>query len=209
MKKVITFALLIILCFGAINVNAVQMYALDGRNEWVPDYNIDAWRAVGWYTSDDIYTQIVQPSYNTCKSVNDYLGMMDLAQKYLPFVYGTSHEASLYAVRTEAMDLWRNILQKPIGIGRAVLTNGNHVKMSFANLSYKPIKYFEFKYKCYDQSGKEIESKYRGARYDQEITAPGQIRNLQGNIGASNVYIMGDVRVTKVIYTDGSIWEGE
>lgn len=208
MKKFITITLLLVLSLCALSADATTMYAGDGRSIDVPESQINEWRNVGWYTSDDIYTKIIQPNYHICKNAYDYAGMIELVNAYLPLTYGTIHESSMYAIRTEAMDLWRIGSGKPIGIAKATIKNGNTIGATFFNVCYLPIIEFEFCYTCYDAQGNQMQSEYSGLRHNATPLLPGVAYYIDGYLGAQNVSYLDNLRITRVVFADGTEWIG-
>jgi len=50
MKRKIALLLAVLFIFMGVNVSAVKMYALDGREANVHPDDVKAWQKVGWYT---------------------------------------------------------------------------------------------------------------------------------------------------------------
>ncbi len=209
MKKLICVTLMLILSFSAISTNAALMYALDGRSVDVAETQIDDWRKVGWYTPDDIYTGIIQPAYHIYKNAYDYMGMIEMVGAYLPFTYATPHESSMYAIRTEAMDLWRVGSGRPVGIANPTIHNGNTIVADFVNISYLPIKDLVFCYTCHDAQGNKMYSEYAGLQHLDANIQPGETLEISGYVGAQGVSILENLRVTSVVFADGSEWIGD
>ncbi len=192
--------------------SGVKMYALDGRTKYVKPDKVAANEAVGWYTEEGLAYYNVQKSYNEFKAVGDYNSLIDLVRDNMELLEDTKYEQNLYAIRTEAITLWRQAAGTPLGvISYNVKKNDDGVPIggiAFRNISDKNIVGFKIKMNCYDKNGKIVDPYYTGfVAEDIEFDVAAAEFFYWDFDKAMNVYSINDIRVTEVIFSDGSKWK--
>ncbi|MBR3933500.1 MAG: hypothetical protein IKJ68_06300 [Clostridia bacterium] len=198
MKKLLSIILALVLCFGALSASAATVWDAKGNAYWVNDWEVDSYRYAGYFSSDDIYYNMIQPQYNQYKSSKDYCNLLNLVTNMLPFTYGSAHEQSMYVIRTEAMYLWYLSCGRPVGISDVSVSNGNTVTYNIGNLAYKDISYIEIKFN------------YGGREYiitDDVYLTPGSTSPRTCTFySGNNFYSANNIRVTYIKFANGTSW---
>ena len=194
----------------------VTMYAYENggfaRTITVSPYDVEAYKAVGWYTKEAVEYKKIQNSYNAYKTVGDYNSIIKLVDNNLSKLAGTEYEDDLYAIRTEAMDLWRNATGAPLGVINYKLSENSigtpEVSIEFRNISYKKIVAFKLKFTCYDIFG-DVEDSY----YDYYYIDSANLDVAKSNTyiwtlyGAESVHRIENIHLTEVVFEDGTKWK--
>ena len=189
----------------------VTVYADDGRSMDISPFLVDAYAQVGWY---DLYTagyRTIQRGYLTYKEVGDYQSIIDMVNEFLPFYEGTQYAASLYAIRTDAMDCWRNACGAPLGIVEYALGENSigtpEVDITFTNVSYKEIVAFKLRFNCYNIFG-QLEDTYHDYYYvDDAEQLPGETWTYSWTLyGADSVDKLSGMYITEAVFADGPKW---
>ncbi len=189
----------------------VTMYADDGRTFKISPFQVDDYQKVGWYTWDAFLFKGVQNLYNEYKAEKDYNAILGLVEYILPDFIGTKYEQDLYAIRTEAMDLWRKSSNSPLPYVEYALSENSigtpEAKIWFTNVSYKPIIAFKVKFTCYNVFG-ELENTYYNHYFaDDLLINPAETYWVSWTLnGADSVNTITNIRVTEVVFSDGTKW---
>lgn len=188
----------------------VTMYALDGRTIDISPYAVESYENVGWYTETNRLYIDFQEKYNKNKQSGKHYENMKLVKEYLPTFTGTEHESSLYAVRTEAMDLWRADTGAPIacaGYAFAERKEGTYVSILLANISYKNVISLKVEFDVVDAKGNPTGKKKdfyyaTGANINPGETSVfvWKIDNLVNPVSISNF------KVTEIVFEDATRW---
>lgn len=190
----------------------VTMYAADGRNIKVPHYQVDAYKAVGWYDAlGYAYHFAIVPEFNNYYSVKDYDNAMYLIDLFMEYYTNTEYEQSLISMKNKAMDAWRKQTNGPLAYtGYSVSENSigtPEVTLNFTNVSYKKVVAFKVKFDCYNIFGS-----YESSYYDYYYTDSADLNSAESAsytwtlYGADSVNTVKNIRVTEVVYSDGTKW---
>ena len=189
----------------------VKMYAADGRTLYVEKSNVDAYTAVGWYTAEKyLYTFGIKEVYNEYLSEKDYYGIITLVEEWLPYYIGTEYESSFYTMRTQAIDKWRAKENCPMAFMEYTIGSNYGTPtaaLSFINVSYKKIVAFKVKFDCYNIFGE-----YEDTYYDIYYCDSAKMETLDSWTytweldGTESVHTLKNIRVTEVVYADGTKW---
>ena len=198
----------------------VTMYAYENggftRSIKVKPYEEEAYRQVGWYTKEEVskkqaFDGVVSKieNYKASKQYNDIFVLIDSS---LPDYMGTRYEQPLYDYRTEAMDLWRNSSGAPLGVLDYSVSENSigtpKVSINFRNISHKKILAFKVKFTCYDIFGDLEESYYNSFYIDSANLDVAKSRSYTWTLyGADSVHTVKNIRVTEVVFEDGTKWK--
>lgn len=193
----------------------VTLYSLDGRTIQVAPFDVSAYESVGWYTyTDYIFNAQVKPAYENNKANKSHFANLKLVSDYLPMFYGTEHEASLYAIRTETMDLWRAEAGAPIAYNGCRFRKDENgrtlVDVALTNVDYKKILSFKVEFDICDASGKEIGENYAYYYVTTANIEPAETLMFTWvNATAENPARLSGFRVTELVYEDRTKWYAE
>ncbi len=198
---------------------AVTMMARDengtfSRSIKISPYDVAAYEAVGWYTIEGTLFELIKGDYYEFKAAWDYNSMIEKTDLGINYLAGTKYEQMLYTMRTEAMDLWRNSCGAPLGVIEYEISENSigtpEVTIAFRNVSYKKIIAYEMTFTCYNVFGK-VEKSYYDYFYDDEADmAPAQVGGGTWTLyGADSVYTVENIRITEVVFEDGTKWYGK
>ncbi|MBR3994157.1 MAG: FxLYD domain-containing protein [Clostridia bacterium] len=190
--------------------SGVIMYSLDGRSLEVSPFLVQVYEKVGWYTKENIAYIYVQEQYEKNKLSEDYHSNIRLASEWIPFFEGTVHEASVNAIKSEAMDMWRIKVNTPIAYSGCSFEDRNgamHIKVSLTNVSYKKVHSFKIKFEILDADGNvtgEAYDYYYSTKAELEVaeTATYMWKNASvvSPAGVSNF------KVVEIAFSDGTKW---
>ncbi len=189
----------------------VTVYADDGRTMDISPFLLDAYAKVGWY---DLFTagyRAIWQQYLDCKAVGDYQTIIDIVNEFLPIYEGTQYTASLYAIRTDAMDCWRNACGAPLGVAGYTLDENSigtpQAKITFTNVSYKEIVAFKLRFQCYNIFGQPEDTYYETYYVDDANQLPGEVWTYTWTLyGADSVNEISGMYITEVVFADGTKW---
>lgn len=188
----------------------VLMYALDGRTKEVSPFLVDAYSQVGWYTAEDLYYREVQQKYHTLIAAYDYNGLIELADTAMARLAGTRHEASLMAIRYDAITRWRKALNAPLGVVEAGVEHYYalpQLYVTFRNVSTKTVASVKLTLTCYDAYGNVQKTNYDYYYLSNAQLSPGQLGTYGCSLQkAKNASTVSNIRLIEVTFTDGTKW---
>lgn len=188
----------------------IPMYSLDGRTKEVSPFLVDAYAAVGWYTAEDLYYHEVQQKYRTLMAAYDYNGLIGLADTAMARLIGTRHEASLHAIRYDAIYRWRKALNAPLGIVESGVQHYYSLPqlyVTFRNVSTKTVASVKLTLTCYDAFGNAQNTNYDYYYLSNAHLAPGQLGTYGCSLQkAKSAATVSNIRLIEVTFTDGTKW---
>lgn len=185
----------------------VQMYALDGRSINVPYGDIAAYQKVGWYLWTDYTYQNFTKYYNDYTRKGDYASAFNLIESYTSDFTGTYYESSIHSYKTKLMDAWRKKVNGPLAYcSHYVDTGDGEVSITFRNVSYKYINAFKVTFSCYNTFGEYINDYYDYYYSDDAELPSGESKTYYWDGTPYNTDYIRNIRVTQVVYADGTSW---
>ncbi len=194
---------------------AVTLFDITGeRSITVSPFEVDAYLNVGWYTYEGL---LYQTLVSLCEENFQTYGFEEAiatVDHYEDIFDGTGYEYSVDLIRAQYMDGWRNSTKCPVGIADysvQVTDDVRNAAVGFRNISYKTIDCIEFTASCYDANGRYLGSSeydYFTADYaDLDSGCYAQYYwNLDVYTGTRRAASFGNIRITKVVYSDGTSW---
>lgn len=188
----------------------VTMYSLDGRTLEVSPYDVEVFENVGWYTKTNMEYIHFQEKYNQNKQNGRHYENLKLVKMCLPTFAGTVHEPSLYAVRTEAMDLWRTNTGTPIAYADCAFAErkeGTYVSLLLANISYKNVISLKVEFDVLDADGNPTGDKKDFYYATGANIIPGESSVFVWKIdNMVNPTSISNFKVTEIVFEDASRW---
>ncbi|MBR7163672.1 MAG: hypothetical protein IKD21_01700 [Clostridia bacterium] len=190
---------------------AVTMYALDGRTIEIPPYEVEAYKNVGWYTAEGYLFELIRRDVNQFRASGSYEDAMELFDKYEKAFYGTEYQYSAQLLKEQVMDAWRNSLRCPLAYTGSYSLDEEYgvpeVTIWFRNVSYKKIAAFKLQFTCYNIFGDVENTYYSGYYCDSTNMDSGECWSYTWDLyGADSVYTIKNVRVTEIVFADGTKW---
>ncbi len=185
----------------------VTMWSLEGDAIEVPYNDVKAYQNVGWYLWEDYYYIDFTKSYNDLTRKGDYSAAFDAVDYALSELSGTYYESSLYSYKTKLMDAWREKINGPLAYcSHSVDKSNGNVSITFRNVSYKYITAFKIQFQCYDTFSNSIKD-YNSYYYcdDAELYSGESMTYYWEGTPYNTDYIK-NIRVTQVVYSDGTSW---
>lgn len=181
------------------------MYSLDGRAIEVPYCDVEAYKAVGWYLWPDYHYITFFDEQQEYLQNGDYVSAFNNLEYILNDLEGTYYEQSLYDYKTQLMDTWRARINSPLAYCSSYVYDGD-VTITFRNVSYKTIKAFKLQFDCYNVFNEYLSSSYKNYIVEDAWIYPSESAYYTwGSIPYKTDHI-GNVRVTQVVYSDGTSW---
>ena len=182
----------------------VTMYALDGRATEVPYCDIKAYQKVGWYLWEDYYYISFKKDFDSYMRNGNYSSAFYLVNNAISELTGTSYESTLYFYKTNVMDSWRAKTNGPLAYCSSYVSSNSQAYITFRNVSYKTVKAYKVQFDCYD-----VFNTYLGTRYYQVtnnwISSSDTLSLYYNNVPSKTDHIA-NIKVTQVVYSDGTSW---
>ena len=195
----------------------VTLYALSEngtKSVVIPAYKQADYEKVGWYTAENLERKIILDKFAEYRKNRQYNEVFVYFNKIYFSYYNTDFGKTLLEVRTAAMDEWRNYCGRPMGLMEYSLSKNNagtpEVTISFRNISYKNIIAFKVKFDCYNVFG-EREIPYANYFYTDKTNfgSTEYNRYTWTLYGTDSVHTVKNIRVTEVVFADGTKWYGK
>lgn len=192
---------------------AVKLYSLDGRTIEVAPYDVEAYQQVGWYVWEDRAFAYAEQKYAENRDVGKHYENIQLTTFWLNYLTGTKHEFSLYALRTSAMDLWRNEVKAPVACSGVSFENTDgetYVSINVTNVDYKKVVSFKCTFDIYDSDGNSTGYDYKYYYTTNANLVPAGSQSFKWkNATANNPQGIRNFRMLEVVYEDGTKWWSE
>ena len=187
------------------------VYALDGRKAVITPDAVDDWVAVGWYDSlEEVYYLTVKELHEIYMSEKDYSTDLQNLNDAVKVLEGTEFEAAADSLRTETMGAWRSYIRCPIAVESSHAYEEysvQHAKILFTNISHKKIVAFKVKFDLYNIFGEREKSYYETFIADNANMNPHTSWWFTWELfGADSVNRIKNIRVTEIVYSDGTKW---
>lgn len=200
---------------------AVTMYAPSSngafngasiRTKQVSPFKVEEYEKVGWYTYEGVVLYHLRRECNNYMAEEKYNAVFEAVEEKLDFFRGTKYEKELYTIRTEAMNKWRNSIYRPMGCISYKITNRNSsspgLEFQLRNLSYKKIVLYKIEYSYCDAYGNVVKNMY--TIEDDSVVGIAESSKIErGFSGGSRTTSLQNIRVTYVLFEDGTIWKEE
>ncbi len=186
---------------------ATTLYSTDGRTIDVSPYEVEAYKNVGWFTAAEYVFLNVKTLANAYVAKKNYNEAVLAVEAKEGAFKGTAYEYDVAVFKRTLLDKWSKAIGSPLAVIKATPASNDEVAITFRNLSYKTIDYFEMKFNMYDAAGRYISPFYswyylnRGNNID-----PGEQVTYYWDTWRYNIKTIKNISIKYVTYTDGAKW---
>ncbi len=185
----------------------VMVYTEDLERELeISPFQVDAYSKVGWYTLETAVFKAASNEYRYYMSQNDYNSAIETWNGAEEFFSDYNYIVQCQAMRTTAMDRWRTAINSPVAITNADVDEDNDVRISFRNISYKPIAYIRLDFNCYDDYGNYINTGYDYYYVDDLYLKTLETDTYWWDYLSNYTNSVSNARITGVVFGDGTMW---
>ena len=186
---------------------SVTLYSTDGRTIDVSPYEVDTYKNVGWFTAAEyvfLNTKTLANAYVAKKNYNEAVLAVEAKEGAFK---GTAYEYDVAVFKRSILDSWSKAIGSPLAVIKANPTSYDEVAITFRNLSYKTIDYFELKFNLYDSAGRYISPYYSWYYLSRgNNIAPGEQTTIYWDTWRYNIKSVKNISIKFVTYTDGTRW---
>lgn len=186
---------------------ATTLYSTDGRTIDVSPYEVDAYKNVGWFTAAEylfLNTKTLANAYVAKKNYNEAVLAVEARENSFK---GTAYEYDVAVFKRTLLDNWSKAIGSPLAVIKSNPTSYDEVAITFRNLSYKTIDYFELKFNLYDSAGRYISPYYSWYYLNRgNNIEPGELTTIYWDTWRYNIKTIKNISIKYVTYTDGTKW---
>lgn len=189
----------------------ITVYNLTGDTLEISPYRIAEYDSYGWYIWEKKFFLTLKNVYDANFNAGKYAECMALVDYCIDYLKGTQYENTLYSLRTTAMNRIRETEKTALSTCDYTISENSigtpEVSIIFRNVSFKNIVAFKVKFNCYDVFGQLEKSYYDLYFVDDCNLAPAEVGSFTWTLyGTDSVKTLKNIRVTEVVFADGTKW---